>query len=290
MRYNIIEDLVNYDSIDYGMHSYFDVLDTLLAYRTKSYFQKIVKSDYPVIVYHHGGQGLSDENFVMAEYFASRGYIVVSSNFHLPFKHKIYGYEGYVFNDTELPKSVIQFAKTLTTNDQLYFIGHSSGAQVGFKFLHESNWADGFISLETTLEGRDVAYLKSEDGWPKLSNIIDEHKLDYAIPILMIANTREQKSFPLFDELPNTQMIHVSQKELFEHESYVSENLMRYLYRDKFIQSDTVKLKTQLSVYSKQLKLYEAFLTGVENGKQMNTKEFEEDFFISIPNTNANNK
>ena len=291
VQYNIIEDFINYDAIDYGNYSYFDVLDTLKTYKTMSSYRTITgNSDFPVIVYHHGGQGLSDENFLMAEFFASRGYIFVSSNFHLPFENKIYGYEGVVFDDTELPKSVIQFAKTLTTNDQLYFIGHSSGAQVGFKFLYEHSWVDAFISLETTLEGRDPAYLKSEDGWPKLAKIIDEHKLYYKIPILMIANTQEEKPFPLFDELVNSQMIQVSQKELFGHESYTAGYLLRYLYRNKFIQPDTVEIKNQLSLYSKQLKLYEAFLTSVESGKQMNTKEFEHDFYISIPNTNANNK
>jgi hypothetical protein len=147
-------------------------------------------------VYHHGGQGLSDENFILAEYFASRGYIVVASNFHLPFKNKIYGYEGIVFDDTELPKSVIQFTKTLTISEQLYFIGHSSGAQVGFKFLYEDDWANAFVSLGTTLDGYSVDDLKSEDGWSKLSKIIDEHKLDYAIQILMIANTQKEKKFP----------------------------------------------------------------------------------------------
>ena len=281
VQYNIIEDFINYDSIDYNGYSYFEVLDTLMTYQTKSYFKIIShKLDFPVIVYHHGGQGLPDENFILAEYFASRGYIVVASNFHLPFENKMYGYEGIEFDDTALPKSVIQFAKTLTTSDQLYFIGHSAGAQVGFKFLYENNWANAFISLETTLEGRAVDYLKSEDGWPKLSDIIDEHKLDYSIPILMIANTQEEKSFPLFDELSNSSMIQVSQKKQFGHESYTAGYLMRYLYRDMLEQPDTVELKGQLELYARQLELYNAFITAVTNGEQLNTKEFEKDFFL----------
>ncbi len=282
VRYNIIEDFANYDSIDYGDHSYFDVLDTLMGYNTKSNYKRILnRLNFPVIVYHHGGQGLSDENFILSEYFSSRGYIVVSSNFHLPFKNRIYGYEGMDFDDTELPKSVITFAKTLTTDSKLYFIGHSAGAQVGFKFLHQENWVDAFISLETTLEGREVEYLKSEDGWPELSNIIETHKADYSIPILMVANTMEQKSFPLFNQFPNTTMIQVSQKEFFGHESYTSGYILRYLYRDMFAQPDTIELKKQLRLYNKQLKLYDAFLTSVANEEQLNTKEFEEDFFLS---------
>ena len=106
----------------------------------------------------------------------------------------------------------------------------------------------------------------------------------------MIANTREQKSFPLFDELTNAQLIQVSQKKWFGHDSYVSASLMRYLYRDIFPQPDTALLESQLELYAKQLKLYEEFLNSVNSGQEFNAKEFEEDFFISIPNTNANNK
>lgn len=291
VQYNIIEDFINYDSINYGQYSYFDVLDAIMTYETSSNYQIISdKLNFPVIVYHHGGQGLSDENFILAEYFASKGYIVVASNFHLPFKNKIYGYEGMEFDDTALPKSVIQFAKTLTISDQLYFIGHSSGAQVGFKFLYEDHWASAFVSLETTLEGRPVEYLKSEDGWPKLSNIIDENKLDYSIPILMIANTQEEKAFPLFDELSNSSMIQVSQKEQFGHESYTAGYLMRYLYRDMLKQPDTTILATQLYLYNEQLKLMDSFFSSLENRNPLNTEEYEKDFFFSIPKTNANKK
>ncbi|WP_157637873.1 alpha/beta hydrolase family protein [Flexithrix dorotheae] len=281
IQYNIIEDFTDYDSIDYNGVSYFQVLDTLKTFLTRSQFKKIHdKLEFPVIVYHHGGQGLSDENFILAEYFASRGYIVVTSNFHLPFENKVYGYEGIEFDDTTLPKSVIQFAKTLTTNDQLFFIGHSAGAQVGFKFLHENNWANAFVSLETTLEGKPVDYLKSEDGWPELFDTIDRHKLDYSIPILMLANTQEDKPFPLFDELSNSSLIQVSQKELFGHESYTAGYLMRYLYKDMFDQPDTSELRTQIIQYNKQLNLYAAFLESVRNKKPFNQKEFEQDFII----------
>ncbi|MEQ9404238.1 MAG: hypothetical protein RIM99_11660 [Cyclobacteriaceae bacterium] len=283
VQYNIIEDFINYDSIDYNGISYFEVLDTLMTFQTKSRYKKVSeKLDFPVVVYHHGGQGLSDENFVLAEYFASLGYIVVTSNFHLPFEDKIYGYEGIEFDDTALPKSVIRYAQTLTTSDRLYYIGHSAGAQVGFKFLYERGWADAFVSLETTLEGRPVDYLKSEDGWPKLSNIIDEHKLDYTIPILMIANTQEEKAFPLFDELTNSSMIQVSQKEAFGHESYTAGYLMRYLYRDVFEQPDTTILKSQLNLYSEQLKLIHAFFVSMENGEKLNVDEYKKDFYFSM--------
>ncbi|MFY0690061.1 MAG: hypothetical protein JXQ90_23010 [Cyclobacteriaceae bacterium] len=292
IEYYIIDNYTpDNDSIDYGEYSYLDVFDTIKNYQTKSQYKKISdKLDFPVIVYHHGGQGEPDENFVLAEYFASRGYIVVSSNFHLPFENKWYGYDGKEFDEIALAKSVIAFAKTLTTSDESYFIGHSIGAQIGFKFLYQDNWANAFISLETTMEGFAADYLKSEEGWPEEANIIADHKLEYSIPILMIANTREQKSFPLFDELTNAQLIQVSQKKWFGHSSYCSVFLMRYLYRDIFSQPDNYLLGPNLELYAKQLKLYEAFLKSAESGQEFDGKEFEEDFYISIPNTNANNK
>ncbi len=285
VQYNIIEDFVNYDSIGYGGLSYYQVLDTLLQQPTKSQYKRIAGlSNYPVIVYHHGGQGLSDENYIMAEYFASNGYIVVSSNFHLPFEDKMYGYEGIEFDDTALPKTVINFAKTLTSNNALYFIGHSAGAQVGFKFLFNDNVVKAFVSLETTMEGRPVDYLLSEDGWPELAHTIQDHQLDYTLPILMLANTQTAAPFPLFDALENAPITQVSQKKVFGHESYTSGYLMRYLHRHQFSQPDTTIMANQLYLYQEQLQLIHSFFNGIEKEQTMDLQAFQDDFFINQVN------
>ena len=111
-------------------------------------------TNFPVIVYHHGNQGPSDENYLMAEYFASRGYIFVSANFELPFANHSFGYrEGNIKKpNTSTPKKLIEFAKSISSSEQLFYVGHSYGAQVGFCILHEEGLADAFVSMETTME------------------------------------------------------------------------------------------------------------------------------------------
>lgn len=64
---NIATDLSTYEAIDYISFSYEDVLEKIKTTRTKSIYSRIQKkTKYPVIVYHHGTQGVSDENYVMA--------------------------------------------------------------------------------------------------------------------------------------------------------------------------------------------------------------------------------
>jgi hypothetical protein len=176
VEFNINWYIKNLDSLKWGKLTYdsldgFEVLNILKGYQTQSYYQKFnTPKNFPLIVYHHGAQSSSDENFVLAEYFASRGYVFVSSNFHLPFEKRMYGYEGVIFDDTKLPKTLLDFSKKLIEHhNKVIFIGHSAGAQVGFKFLYNED-IDAFVSLETTMEGEEKEDLFSEDGWPDVAN------------------------------------------------------------------------------------------------------------------------
>ncbi len=278
--YNITEDFVDYDSIDYGNYSYFQVLDTLKQYCTKSYYEKInTNNNFPVIVYHHGAQGLSDENFILAEYFASRGYIVVSSNYHLPCEGKTYGhFSGIKDEAIHHSKSVTRFARNLTKNKKTFYIGHSWGAQTGITYLHEKGWADAFVSLETTLEFWDS--LKIETTWPQLNKVMKEHKKDYELPMLFVANTQNDEPFSFFEGIANATTFHVSAQEEFGHESYTSGYLLRYLYNDKFPQPDSLELKSQLNLYTRHLKLIETFFNYVDSNKKIDESEFLNDFYI----------
>lgn len=124
--YNVEVDFDDYENIDYGDLTPYQVQEVLKTVKTKS--QKATlpeKSEYPVIFYHHGAQGLSDENYLMAEYFASHGYLFVSANFHWPFKDKTYGFSSLSDYNNRATKRLIEFSKSISNSEQLYFIGHS---------------------------------------------------------------------------------------------------------------------------------------------------------------------
>jgi hypothetical protein len=104
-----------------------EVLDLIKLTQTRSTRLKLEPDlNYPVIVYHHGSQGMTDENSIMAEYFASRGYIFVSANFHLPYPNTIYGLLPYDLekdnkHNQSSARNVIHFAKSISTNNQVFY-------------------------------------------------------------------------------------------------------------------------------------------------------------------------
>jgi hypothetical protein len=62
---------------------------------------------------------------------------------------------------------VARFANSLSSSRELFFIGHSFGAQMGFRTFDEDSTIKGMVSLETSIE------FKSEDSvikemWPEV--------------------------------------------------------------------------------------------------------------------------
>jgi dienelactone hydrolase len=276
-------------------YSDFDVLDTLQNYETMSYYSSIpINSNYPVIIYHHGYAGNSDENFVLAEYFASKGYIVISSNYHLPYENETYRHsEGSENEAINLTKRVIEFARSLTTIDEVYFIGHSWGAQVGFSLLHERGWANAFVSMETTLEHKSTKDIKLE--WPSLDSLMHIHEKNYSLPILMFAGNSTlpwedfkevNLPFEFFKNISNTQTIHATTKRDFGHSSYCSGFFLRYLYKDQFIQLDTSFMKKQLELYKEHLKLIEDFIKSCRDNYLFDKTKYKDNFSIEKYNAN----
>jgi dienelactone hydrolase len=277
--YNVLEDFINFDTIDYSPLTPFEVLDRIKTFKTRSKAKQLPrKLNYPVIVYHHGAQGLSDENFVLAEYFASRGYIVVSSNFHLPLSDKTYGHSlGGLQEAVDLTKEVIDFAKTLSSSDEIYYIGHSWGAQVGLSFLFEPDWVDAFVSMETTLEFWSEE--KVSKNWAPLYKTLMTEGKKYKMPILFIANTMEDKPFEIFKGVTSAPTIHVSAKEEFGHESYTSVYLLRYLYEQEIPQPDVKEMRQQLELYARHLNLIEDFLYACRQENKLDFNDYKKDFF-----------
>lgn len=201
ISYNIAEEYETFKPINYGKYSYEQVLDTLKKMPTKSIRHQLdTKTEFPIIIYHHGGQGVPDENYIMAEYFASRGYIFISANYHLPFEDMDYGSSTGNLNLVSFPKRLTTFAKKLTTSNKIFFIGHSWGAQIGLTYLYEEGWASGFVSLETTIEfKKDSSEIKQK--WPNVYKVIKTDNKKFSLPILLAANTGKDEKFAFFKDI-----------------------------------------------------------------------------------------
>lgn len=275
---------IAYKDVDFGDYSNHEVLEAIKNVETRSIRgQPQLNLQYPVVVYHHGAQSFASESYFLAEFLASNGYIVISAHYQLPYENKIYGYDPPDFDDTVLPKAVISFARSITSCNNIYFIGHSAGAQVGFRFLYEPGWCQGFISLETSTEFWTKKSIKR--GWNRLYKAIMAHKDDYQLPIMMVANTSDWiNPFPLYEEISTAPMWHVSSKVYFDHESYTSVYHMRYFLRDQVEQKDTENSKGQLLLYIEHIKLIEAFLSSLESETYIDVTEYADNFFFTTFN------
>ena len=278
--YNVQEDFPEYNPIDYGEYSNEDVLAAIKKIKTKSYrSQELPKGKYPVILYHHGTLGCAEENFLMAEYFASRGYIFISANYHLPFDNQGFGIEETSSFELNRIKAVNQLAKQIAESQKLFYIGHSWGAQMGWTYLYEDGWADGFISLETTIEWKEPKDIK--EMWPKVYEVIKEDKQKFTTPTLMIANTQKDEPFSFFLKTNKTDLLFVSAKGGFGHESYTSAFHLRSFLSDQFPQPDSDMMRGQMYLYHLHLELMEAWISAHNNEIPFKTDPFIDHFYLN---------
>ena len=290
VEYNISEHIKTWKPLTYKNHTHFTILDTLKNTSTKAVKSKLnLDGDFPVVLYHHGNQGSPFENYFMAEYFASQGYIFVAANFEIPYENQFFGYRpgNLAKPNTSFPKRVIQFCNEISTTNEVYYIGHSYGAQVGFSFLYEEpRWADAFVSMETTMEFqwpfKSVEYLK--ERWPVVYQRIYNHQKEYSIPMLMMANTKADPPMTfvnkVFPDLSANPLIQASAKKEFSHEGYTSIHFLRMFYKKRFRIPDYGPLSKQFKMYLQHLKLIFDFIDGIHQKKELNLTQYEKHFYL----------
>ncbi len=235
------------EPIDPSPFTEVQVKDSLFALPTGSHRPNGVRAlDFPVIVYHHGSQGLCDENVRMAEHFAANGFIFLACNFHWPLEGKPYGTPLVWEPDRSSIRTILRFADQLANGNKVFYIGHSWGAQEGWCTLHEPGLADAFVSLETTMEWKtDTAEVR--DKWPYVLEAITRHS--FPMPILLVADTEGEPPFPLFKGVRGD-LRYLDPRRPFAHESYTSAYLLRLRAKERFNVPDAEALREQEALYS----------------------------------------
>ncbi|MBK8498958.1 MAG: hypothetical protein IPL52_09105 [Flavobacteriales bacterium] len=262
--------------IDYAPFTEQQVKDSLFALPTTAHRAMLPTAlSLPVIVYHHGSQGMSDENVRMAEHFAANGFVFLSCNFHWPLEHGMYGTPLVWEPDTGSIRTVLRFARELANGNKVFYIGHSWGAQEGWCTLHEPGLADGFVSLETTMEWKtDTTEVR--DKWPYvLDAITTQH---YPMPILMVADTEGEPPFQMFKGV-HGELRYLDPKKPFAHENYTSAYLMRSQGAGGFNVPDRAALREQEVVYEALLDELLAFLQGHVAMSTQRKADPQSDFF-----------
>lgn len=248
----------------YGNISFDSVYSLLMHHKTLGNAGLIpVNSKYPVIVYHHGSQSNAAENFLMAEYFASHGFIFVSANFHLPYPDVAYGLKPFnqlVKGEEEANvKMVYNFAKSLSSSTKIFYIGHSLGAQMGLRtFANDSSLAR-MISLETTLEFQSDTN-KIKDYWAEVYQKVKIENAHYPFPILFCASSKEKKPFPFFESLNAKSKQYVYSPESFDHDAYLAYYYLRMFLPKSIVQNDRSVMENGWKEYVRILEEMKAFL------------------------------
>lgn len=271
IRDYLTENLINGEANNYGKYSYEEVLDLIGELETRSISDSnIGHSDFPVIIYYNGSQGIPIENFAMAEYFASRGYIFITASFELQFANNPFGmlpYERYITDEEEESlKSIMEFAKSLSSSSSIFFIGHSLGAQMGLRTFGQDSIIKGMISLETSIEFK-TDYKKIKELWPEVYQKIITEKLNYPFPILFCAATGEKKPFNFLENVKAPQITYASTKSEFEHNAYLSFFYLRYFLGNEVQQTDKAILENRLPLYVKHLDVMHNFIDGILNNE-----------------------
>lgn len=242
----------------------------------RSAFHK--NSSAPVIVYHHGTMGLPEENYVLAEYLASHGFIFISANFHLPNENSPFGYTEVFSATTDRAAFLLKQAR-LFSNGPLTFMGHSWGAQIGWRMLHKEGLADRFVSLETTIE-RKTDSVEIQDKWAMVYESLRTKGHCLHLPVLMLAYTGKDRSFPFFVPHSKGPTWFIGSKKYFDHESYTSVFHVRYLLRKEWKHPDRKVMKQQLTGYTKHLQVIRMYLQTphLQNSKWVHS--MKSDFYI----------
>lgn len=267
IRDYLFENLENGSEINYGQYSLENVFDLVGKIDTRSISASITKkSNLPVVIYYNGSQGHPFENFLLAEYFASRGYIFVTASFELQFGNNPFGmlpYERLHSNEYEESlKTITLFAQSLTSSSNIFFIGHSMGAQMGLRTFGQDNTIKGMVSLETSIEFK-LDYKQIQEMWPAVYEKIITDKVNYPFPILFCAATGELKPFNFLENVKAPQITYISTVKEFEHNAYLSLFYLRYFLNNSIEQTDKHIIRKRLPIYVKHLETIYSFVDKI---------------------------
>jgi pimeloyl-ACP methyl ester carboxylesterase len=250
------------------------------AYRLNS----IPSKKFPVVIYHHGAGSIPQDNTVMFEYLASHGYVVISSNYHLPVngadRYDSFYASGKFSTLTDV-EFITDFAKHLPYAEpqNFYYSGHSWGAGTGL-LLNEKGKHNfkKFVLLESTIE--DYPWQAVRELWPHMDSLLRNHSDHFKTPTWLISAPKDYyeegiyvllapPAFEVFKSIPSITKINA--RVPMNHDSFVSIGPMKQVYAKEFYQPDALYTKRELDSYFDVTELVLLILQGneMDQGKWM---------------------
>lgn len=264
------EDLEAGGQADYDAFSAEEAFDLIGEQETRSVSRTAIEQpNFPVVIYHHGAQGHPFESFAAAEFFASRGYVFISASFELQFENNPFGmlpYERYITDEKEESlKAIVKFAKTISSSSEIFFLGHSMGAQMGLRTFGQDSTIRAMISLETTIEFKSDEE-KIKELWPEVYQRVITEKANYPFPILFCAATGREEPVDFIKNVRASQLCYAGTEKTFEHNAYLSLFYLKYFLGAELPQDDDTILRSRLLLYGRHLGVMGDFLNAIRNG------------------------
>jgi len=177
---------------------------------------------------------------------------------------------------------MIRWAKE-NGNGDVFFIGHSWGAQQGWCTLHNPGPVKAFVSLETTVEMRtDTSVIK--EFWPLVYESLKTNSNKLPIPVLQFSNTEKDEPFAFFEKSCTSTFVQAGYKTYFPHNAYTSVFFSRMWMNEQLNNPDQKALLLYHQVYVKHLEMIHQFLLHHKTTKLDYFGPYATDFYLHYPN------
>lgn len=229
--YAVNENLSKYDIIKEGDTSLVgrelkraNIFENYINSKTISHRNAVsIAGDFPVIIYHQGLGGTIDENYVLLEYLASNGYIVINSAFQVG--------DGSNYNDGWFVgvgdyeqtfadyNFIINYCQqnNISKNKEVFLSGHSFGANCALTFIGQGNKnVTGLIPLDS-----DYGYVLN-NFFPKKYNPFTAEKMKHYKDLPIFCANRSEAHFKMIDSLSQSQRYYLTIADM-KHNDFTSQ-------------------------------------------------------------------
>ncbi|MDF0705682.1 hypothetical protein [Flagellimonas okinawensis] len=140
--------------------------------------------------------------------------------------------------------------------------------------MHEEDLADGFISMETTIEFK-TDLTEIQEKWPYVYDAIKIKKNKFTIPLLLFAAKEKETNFNFFRSVGTAKTFYASYLKPFTHNSYTSFYMSRYFSPKEVENPDSEVLLSQIKGYSEHLNLMFDFLETIRTNTELNMENYD---------------
>jgi len=232
---------------------------------------------FPVVLYHPGLGGTHDDDSVLFEYLASRGYVVISSAYPMADANKmnINWDLARSFRDLEV---LARYAAGLSfaDPDRLGVMGQSYGAQAALAWATEPSSSVGaVVSLDSTVENVGIDY----PGFAKLKAHFDTNRGNLRAAVLRFASRENKPKFDTLEPYLKFTPRYEATVGSLTHNDYISQGAVRPALRpEKWPDAKGKAVRVNYDrVCEHTLQFFDATLKGKAEGQQFLEKSVRGD-------------